>query len=291
MDLTHYLSDGRREVDGALDRLLPPPTCKPATIHRAMRYSLFAGGKRLRPILCLASADACGGTRAAALPLACAVECIHTYSLVHDDLPCMDDDDFRRGMITLHKIKSEAYAVLVGDALLTKAFGLLAKYSKTDKLPAILDVFYAKSGDNGMIRGQILDMDGENRKLSIEEILLINKNKTASLIELAFISGGINGGATQAELDLLQNLGEKVGHIFQIQDDILDILGDQRELGKKVGSDADNNKSSLPLVIGVEKAREVLLDFKAEALALVARLPSNNKFFINLLDFLESRAK
>ncbi|MBP7552984.1 MAG: polyprenyl synthetase family protein [Spirochaetes bacterium] len=261
------------------------------SIEWGMKYITLSPSKRIRPLLLLESNLIFNEIDNDSYILANSLELIHTYSLVHDDLPCMDDDDFRRGMITLHKIKSEAYAVLVGDALLTKAFGLLAKYSKTDKLPAILDVFYAKSGDNGMIRGQILDMDGENRKLSIEEILLINKNKTASLIELAFISGGINGGATQAELDLLQNLGEKVGHIFQIQDDILDILGDQRELGKKVGSDADNNKSSLPLVIGVEKAREVLLDFKAEALALVARLPSNNKFFINLLDFLESRAK
>lgn len=261
------------------------------SIEWGMKYITLSPSKRIRPLLLLESNLIFNEIDNDSYILANSLELIHTYSLVHDDLPCMDDDDFRRGMITLHKIKSEAYAVLVGDALLTKAFGLLAKYSKMDKLPAILDVFYAKSGDNGMIRGQILDMDGENRKLSIEEILLINKNKTASLIELAFISGGINGGATQAELDLLQNLGEKVGHIFQIQDDILDILGDQRELGKKVGSDADNNKSSLPLVIGVEKAREVLLDFKAEALALVARLPSNNKFFINLLDFLESRAK
>lgn len=261
------------------------------SIEWGMKYITLSPSKRIRPLLLLESNLIFNEIDNDSYILANSLELIHTYSLVHDDLPCMDDDDFRRGMITLHKIKSEAYAVLVGDALLTKAFGLLAKYSKTDKLPAILDVFYAKSGDNGMICGQILDMDGENRKLSIDEILLINKNKTASLIELAFISGGINGGATQAELDLLQNLGEKVGHIFQIQDDILDILGDQRELGKKVGSDADNNKSSLPLVIGVEKAREVLLDFKAEALALVARLPSNNEFFINLLDFLESRTK
>lgn len=261
------------------------------SIEWGMKYITLSPSKRIRPLLLLESNLVFNDIDADSYILANSLELIHTYSLVHDDLPCMDDDDFRRGMRTLHKIKNEAYAVLVGDALLTKAFGLLSGYSKTDRLPAILDVFYAKSGDNGMVKGQILDMDGENRKLSIDEILLINKNKTASLIELAFILGGINGGASQTELDLLQNLGEKVGHIFQIQDDILDIIGDQKELGKKVGSDADNNKSSLPLVLGVEKARGILLDFKTEALEIVKSLPSNNEFFIKLLDFLESRAK
>jgi geranylgeranyl diphosphate synthase type II len=261
------------------------------SIEWGMKYITLSPSKRIRPLLLLESNLVFNEIDDDSYILANSLELIHTYSLVHDDLPCMDDDDFRRGATTLHKLKNEAYAVLVGNALLTKAFGLLSEYSKTDRLPAILDVFYAKSGDKGMIKGQILDMEGENRKLSIDEILLINKNKTASLIELAFISGGINGGASQEELELLQNIGEKIGHIFQIQDDILDIIGDQKELGKKVGSDSDKNKSSLPLVLGVEKAREVLLTFKAEALALIGALPSNKEFFIKLLDFLESRAK
>ena len=258
-DLSGYLAASTEAVNHALDRFLPRATAKPATMHQAMRYSLFAGGKRMRPALCLAAAAACGGKEAAALPLACAVECIHTYSLIHDDLPAMDNDDYRRGKLTNHKVFGEGIAVLAGDALLTQAFEIAAqcqswpRYSHQD---IILELARA-SGSLQLIAGQVADLEGEGKKISAQQLKYIHERKTSALLCCSARLGGMSANCTAAQLQALTEFGYHVGLAFQIIDDILDVTQTSEQLGKTAGKDTAAQKATYPAIIGLEKSRQI----------------------------------
>jgi geranylgeranyl diphosphate synthase type II len=257
--LSVYLKERRKLVERALDRCLPAATVRPAIIHRAMRYSLLAGGKRLRPILTLAAAEACNAKDLGnILPAACAVELIHTYSLVHDDLPCMDDDDLRRGRPTSHKVFGEGIAVLAGDALLTRAFGLLAtvKPAKRYPLSQLLAETEAAAGSLQLIAGQVADLQAEGKKLSIRDVRFIHDRKTAAMIVLSLRLGAMIAGATPRHLKALTDFGASLGLAFQILDDILDITATSEQLGKSAGKDLKAAKATYPAVIGLENARK-----------------------------------
>jgi geranylgeranyl diphosphate synthase, type II len=268
-DLNAYLARSTAAVNGALDRFLPPASARPATIHKAMRYSLFAGGKRLRPALCLAAAAACGGTEKAALPLACAVECIHTYSLIHDDLPAMDNDDYRRGKLTNHKVFGEGIAVLAGDALLTQAFEIAAqgrswpRYSHQD---IILEIARA-SGSLQLIAGQVADLEGEGKKISAAQLKYIHERKTSALLCCSARLGGMSANCTAAQLRALTQFGYHVGLAFQIIDDILDVTQTSEQLGKTAGKDTAAQKATYPAIVGLEKSRHIAKQLTGRAFA------------------------
>jgi geranylgeranyl diphosphate synthase type II len=258
-DLQNFLAAKTAAVNEALDHLLPSETHKPATIHRAMRYSLFAGGKRIRPALCLAAAEACGGKESDALPLACAVECIHTYSLIHDDLPAMDDDDYRRGKLTNHKVFGEGIAVLAGDALLTAAFELAAKckgWPRYGHQKVILELASA-SGSLQLIAGQVADLEGEGKKISANELRYIHERKTSALLCCSVRLGGMSANCTQAQLKALTDFGYHVGLAFQVIDDILDVTQTSAKLGKTAGKDTKAQKATYPAIVGLEKSRKI----------------------------------
>src|SRR5450755_286118 len=258
MELKPYLVARQKEVDHALDRFLPKGSTPPATIHRAMRYSLFAGGKRLRPILCLAAAEACGGKIAAALPLACAVECIHTYSLVHDDLPSMDNDDLRRGRPTSHKVFGEGIAVLTGDALLTVAFEIAThaqptrRYSLRDML---LDLAVA-AGSRKLIAGQVADLEAEGKKIDRAGLRYIHENKTAAMLAVSVRLGAMSANASAKQLTAMTDFGHSLGLAFQVIDDILDVTQTSEKLGKSAGKDIAAQKATYPAVIGLDASRK-----------------------------------
>jgi geranylgeranyl diphosphate synthase, type II len=256
--LGDYLGVRARRVDVALERLLPKASVKPEAIHRAMRYSLFAGGKRLRPILCLAAAESCGGDIEDALPPACAVECVHTYSLIHDDLPCMDDDDLRRGRPTSHKVFGEAVAVLAGDALLTAAFEILATVRETPryKLKDFMNELSFAAGSRQLIAGQVADLEGEGKKCSRAELRFIHESKTAAMIIASLKLGAMAANATSGQVAALGKFGRYLGLAFQVIDDILDITQTSERLGKSAGKDVAAQKATYPALIGLEAARK-----------------------------------
>jgi geranylgeranyl diphosphate synthase type II len=258
-DLDQYLRRTSERVDNALDKLLPAETAAPPTIHKAMRYSIFAGGKRIRPVLCLAACEAVGGKPSAAMPLACAVECIHTYSLIHDDLPCMDDDDFRRGKPTNHKVFGEGIAVLAGDALLTHAFALAASEGRYVK-----ELAFA-AGSLRLIAGQVQDLENESRPATLDEVKTTHRNKTAALITVSIRLGAMAGNASPAQLKRLTRYGEDLGLAFQVIDDILDATSTKEIMGKSVRADQKNQKSTFPTVLGIDKSRQFTADLIADA--------------------------
>ncbi len=258
-DVQSCLAARSEAVNRALDRFIPAALTRPATIHRAMRYSLFAGGKRLRPALCLAAAAACQGTETAAMPLACAVECIHTYSLIHDDLPAMDDDDFRRGKPTSHKVFGEGIAVLAGDALLTQAFEIAAQskgWPRYSHRQIILEIARA-SGSLQLIAGQVADLEGEGRRLSASQLRYIHERKTSALLCCSVRLGGMSANCTRAQLHALTEFGSNVGLAFQIIDDILDVTQTSEKLGKTAGKDHAVRKATYPAIVGLEKSRRI----------------------------------
>lgn len=258
-DVLEYLKDRTEAVNRALDRFLPRAQTKPATIHQAMRYSLFAGGKRLRPVLCIAAAEACGGTMAEAMPLACAVECIHTYSLIHDDLPAMDNDDYRRGKLTNHKVFGEGIAILAGDALLTQAFEIAVqcrgwkRYSHRD---VVLELTQA-AGSLHLIAGQVADLEGEGKQVSTRQLKYIHERKTSALLCCSVRLGGISANCTAAQLKALTDFGYNVGLAFQIIDDILDVTQTSEQLGKTAGKDTAAQKATYPGIIGLEQSQVI----------------------------------
>jgi geranylgeranyl diphosphate synthase type II len=270
--LKTYLDARSIAVDKALDRFLPKATAKPATLHKAMRYSLFAGGKRLRPILCLAAAEACAGEGPeaieAALPLASAVECIHTYSLIHDDLPCMDDDDFRRGRPTSHKVFGEGVAVLAGDALLTLAFEIVAGAPGTPRysVAAMVKELANAAGSRWLIGGQVADLEGEGKKATLRDLRFIHEAKTAALLTASIRLGGMSVNATPSKLEGLTIFGKNLGLAFQVIDDILDVTQTSEKLGKSAGKDLAAQKSTYPSVLGLEKSRKEAQRLTATAL-------------------------
>jgi len=268
-NLSEFLASRTAAVNRALDRFLPGPRVRPATIHRAMRYSLFAGGKRIRPALLLAAAQACGGREADALPLACAVECIHTYSLIHDDLPAMDDDDFRRGKPTNHKVFGEGVAVLAGDALLTQAFEIAAQCKKFPRYPhdqIILELARA-SGSLQLIAGQVADLEAEGKKISEPELKFIHERKTSALLCCSVRLGGMSANCTSARLAALTDFGYHVGLAFQVIDDILDVTQTSEQLGKTAGKDAAVQKATYPAIVGLEKSRKIATQLTDQAFA------------------------
>jgi geranylgeranyl diphosphate synthase, type II len=257
VDLSRYLATRQKEIDRALDSFLPKASAKPATIHKAMRYSLFAGGKRLRPILCLAAAEACGGLTKSALPLACALECIHTYSLIHDDLPSMDNDDFRRGRPTCHKVFGDGIAVLAGDALLTIAFEIAAQAEGWQRydLRAVLREIAVAAGSRKLIAGQVADLEAEGKAINRSQLRYIHENKTAALLTTSVRLGAMSANATPAHLAAMSKFGRALGLAFQVIDDILDVTQTSEKLGKSAGKDAAAHKATYPSVLGLARSR------------------------------------
>lgn len=266
MEIEAYLAEKAQVVNDSLRRLMPGEGEYPKSLHSAMVYSLFAGGKRIRPVLVLAAAEALGETSEAALNTAAAFECIHTYSLIHDDLPAMDDDDLRRGKPTCHKKFGEAAAILAGDGLLTWAFEITARsdFVNPQVLKRVILELTRGAGTFGMISGQMVDIETEGKEIGFPELEHIHIHKTGALILAAVRCGGIIGGADKDELEALTKYGESVGLAFQIADDILDVEGSEEALGKEVGADAKRGKNTYPSHIGLDES-------KARARELVER--------------------
>jgi geranylgeranyl diphosphate synthase, type II len=258
-DLKAYLETRRAMVDAALDRVLPSEDAVPVNLHRAMRYSVLAPGKRLRPTLVIAGAEAVGGTATTVLDAACALELIHAYSLIHDDLPAMDDDDYRRGRLTNHKVFGEAMAILAGDALLTLAFRLVADNAARMSDPRVIarvvaDVADA-AGTDGMVGGQVIDIESEGKDVGPDTLEYIHRHKTAALIRVSLTAGATLAGGRAAQVDTIRKAGESLGLAFQIVDDILDVEGSLAELGKMAGSDERKKKATYPAYHGLEASR------------------------------------
>ncbi|ORJ62895.1 polyprenyl synthetase family protein [Geothermobacter hydrogeniphilus] len=272
MDLKQYQRECLEAVDRALDHFLPGEDVLPVNLHKAMRYSVFAGGKRIRPVLMIAACEAAGGERETVLPAACAMEMIHTYSLIHDDLPAMDDDDFRRGKPTNHRVFGEALAILAGDGLLTEAFRLLADPDAGARLAPvtrlrILELMARSAGSFGMVAGQVVDMESEGRAIDFPTLEFIHTRKTGALILAAIQTGALVAGADEETFASLSRYGEAAGLAFQVADDILDIVGDQAQLGKDVGSDQQRGKATYPALLGLEEARQKAVELRDLALA------------------------
>jgi geranylgeranyl diphosphate synthase, type II len=267
VNLKKYLGTRQKLVDRALDWYLPKANSQPATLHRAMRYSLFAGGKRLRPILCIAAAEACGGKIDDALPLACAIECIHTYSLVHDDLPSMDNDDFRRGRPTCHKVFGEGIAVLAGDALLTTAFEIVSRAKPRPRydMSTLLREVAVAAGSQKLIAGQVADLEAEGKKVKRRELQFIHQNKTAAILQSSVRLGAMSANADARKLAATTQFGQHLGLAFQIIDDILDVTQTTEILGKSAGKDVAAKKATYPAVIGLEKSRAEARRLTSEA--------------------------
>ena len=291
--LETYLHTQQERLETALDHYLPAPDAPPATLSEAMRYSVFAGGKRVRPILLLAATEAVGGDGEAVLPAACAMEFVHTYSLIHDDLPAMDDDDYRRGQLTSHKVFGEAVAILAGDALLTYAFevmtcpALTARFAPGVLLEATHHLARA-AGSSGMVGGQVVDMGSEGREVSLDVLEYIHRHKTAALIGAAVSIGGLLGGGSVAQLEALGRYGQAIGLAFQIADDVLDVEGDSAALGKQVGQDAQHGKATYPALLGLQASRQQAASLLDVALAAISdfdgaadRLRQLARFIVN----------
>jgi geranylgeranyl diphosphate synthase type II len=291
MDLKRYLIARQKEVDRALDRFLPKASVPPATLHKAMRYSLFAGGKRLRPVLCLAAAEACGGKTSAALPQACAVECIHTYSLIHDDLPSMDNDDLRRGRPTCHKVFGDGIAILAGDALLTIAFEI-ATHTKAVSRYDLRDIFREltdAAGSRKLIAGQVADLEAEGRRINRAQVRSIHENKTAALLTASIKLGAMAANASAKQLSAVTAFGRALGLAFQVIDDILDVTQTSEKLGKSAGKDLAAKKATYPAVIGLEKSREEARRLTSQAHAALKSLGENARVLRALADYLLAR--
>ncbi len=271
MNIAEYLEQKRIEVDRFLDLVAPPPVTPPTTLHESMRYSLLAGGKRIRPILTIAAAEALGQTPPGLMAVACSLELIHTYSLIHDDLPSMDNDDYRRGKPTNHKVYGEAMAILAGDALLTMAFDLISrpdlmKGCDPMRQVRIIQELAFGSGNVGMVGGQVFDIQAENKDIDLATLQTIHKYKTGMLIRAAVRMGAIAAGATDQRLDELTGYAEDIGLAFQIADDVLNVTGTREELGKNPNTDAERGKKTYPTFHGVEGAKKLADDCVTRAI-------------------------
>lgn len=272
--LKMYLDARKKIIDEALDGYLPGEDQYPSEIFRAVRYSLFAGGKRIRPILCLAAAEAAGGAIDSVLPVACALELIHTYSLIHDDLPAMDDDDYRRGLLTSHKVFGEGVAVLAGDALLTEAFRLMSDRTLLKSTPpeTLLDVIReiaVAAGYFGMVGGQVVDLQSEGQAVDGDTLHYIHTRKTGAMIMVSLRAGALLSHAGEADVEALSSYGRHIGLAFQIADDILNVEGDRSVMGKGTGSDAERGKVTYPALMGLDASREKARELVADALASI----------------------
>ena len=290
-ELKAYASQQRKKIDKALDFFLPKSSIRPKTLHKSMRYSLFAGGKRLRPILCLAAAEACGGDPENALPAACAVECIHTYSLIHDDLPCMDDDDMRRGKPTNHKVFGEPIAVLAGDALLTLAFEIIgsAKSNKRYTTGDMVKELAVTSGSRHLVGGQVLDLEGENQEISPRTLQFIHQSKTAALLTSSLKLGAMASGATKKKVESLEEFGQCTGLAFQVIDDILDVTQSSETLGKSAGKDEAVNKATYPAIHGLKKSKKLAEKLTSKAINALTPFKSKGRRLEELAHYLLDR--
>jgi len=293
--IKHYLDERKTLVDKALQKFMPNPSGLASDVIKAMNYSLFAGGKRIRPILCIAGAEAVGGSADSVVPVACAIELIHTYSLIHDDLPVMDNDDFRRGKPTNHTVFGEAVALLAGDGLLTLAFNLMAGYGAEKEvekkaLLRVIDLIASAAGYRGMVGGQVVDIIYEGKEPDATVVEYIHRHKTAALISVSVTAGTILAGGNEDEGEAMNSYGQQIGLAFQIADDILNIEGDRKAMGKGTGSDKEKGKITYPSVFGtaesktiqkelIENAIESLkkFDTRAEPLRDLARYIINRK--------------
>jgi len=271
VNLEDYLAHKRRIIDKSLDDLLPSEDNEAAMLHTAMRYSVFAGGKRIRPILAMASAEAVGGKSESVLPFAAALECVHTYSLIHDDLPAMDDDDLRRGKLTAHKVFGEAIAILAGDALLTFAFEILSSpwavrlYRPERLLTAIRDLTVA-AGPRKLVAGQALDILSEGEEVGEKIVEFIVRAKTAALIRVSLTTGALLAGGDSRQIEALGRYGEFLGMAFQIRDDLLDLEGDPEKLGKAVKKDESRGKPTYPTLLGRDETKKMMIRLLESAL-------------------------
>jgi geranylgeranyl diphosphate synthase type II len=292
--LASYLAARRLEVDATLERLVPEPSHWPETIHRAVRHSLFAGGKRVRPILCLAAAEAVGGPPGPVLEPACGLEMIHTYSLIHDDLPALDDDSLRRGVPTCHVVFGEDMAILAGDALLTLGLATLARYPQEEawaaaKLRALALVTDA-IGTSGMIGGQVADLEAEEVENPDPDLLMrIHETKTGCLIRASLAVGGVLSFASETALARLDRYGHALGLAFQIKDDLLDVESDSATLGKSSGKDAAQGKVTFPAIYGIERSRALLSEKVEEAVEAAKSLPGGGGHLPELARFVGER--
>ena len=291
--LKAYLQDRRNIVEEALLRYLTPQSNIPADIYKAVRYSVFAGGKRIRPILCLAAVDAIGGNLAPAMPVACALELIHTYSLIHDDLPAMDNDDFRRGKPTSHKVFGEAMAILAGDALLTEAFVLLSRAEK-ERLPvqrrlSVIQEIAQAAGISGMVGGQALDVLSEKSVPDENSLGDIHRRKTGALIVAAVKTGAILFNAPKDKVQALSQYGTNIGMAFQIADDILNVEGDRKLMGKETGSDAVHGKLTYPSLLGLDAAKERLKKYVDTAMESISNFDERARPLRIIARYIEER--
>lgn len=271
-NLKIYMNERRQQVEETLEKLMPREKEWPTKLHESMLYSIRAGGKRLRPILAIAACEACGAKADRVLPVAAALEMIHTYSLIHDDLPAMDDDALRRGKPTNHKVFGEAVAILAGDALLTEAFRIMTRYRHPEvHAPVLLDVVESiaeASGSKGMAGGQVVDLESEDKKIDLPKLEELHRHKTGRLIRVSVEAGAKLAGANAAQVEALGLYGEKIGLAFQIADDVLDIEGGE-EIGKDVGSDVANHKSTYPSILGLEESKAKAKQLIEEAIVLL----------------------
>ncbi|MEE4254726.1 MAG: farnesyl diphosphate synthase [Desulfuromusa sp.] len=273
--LENYLQERTRLIDSALDHYMPGAEILPAVLHESMRYSVFAGGKRIRPVLMLAACEAVGGEIENVMPAACAIEMVHSYSLIHDDLPAMDDDDYRRGSPTNHKVYGEATAILAGDGLLTEAFILLSNPDIWERVSVdcsreVIHLLARSAGSRGMVGGQVVDMEAEQKPVDLPTLEYIHTHKTGALIKAAIEIGALLGGATQQQRESLCRYAEAAGLAFQIADDILDIEADQSQLGKDVGSDQKRGKATYPSLLGLSEARQRASELRDLALSALS---------------------
>ena len=293
MDFKSRLNQGKQLVEDLLIEMLPKTAVYQKSVIDSMEYSLKAGGKRLRPILLIEACRALGGDVKKAYPFACAVEMIHTYSLIHDDLPAMDDDDLRRGKPTNHKVFGEGIAILAGDGLLNYAHELMIKSIVEDvenkSLPRAAYEISNAAGVYGMIGGQCADLEGEGKPVDLKTLEFIHRHKTGALITAPLKAGAIIGGATKEQLESIEKYGEAIGLAFQITDDILDVVGDEKSLGKKVGSDEANEKSTYPSIYGLEESREMAREQLEKALKQLEAFNDEADFFRELAKHIVER--
>lgn len=294
MDPVSYLEARRALVDEALDHMLPSPDNGPSVLYEAMRYCVFAGGKRLRPILAMAAAEAVGARAQTVTPLAVSLECVHTYSLIHDDLPAMDDDDLRRGMPTAHKVYGEAIAVLAGDALQAFAFQALtsaavARRYRSDRLIKVIGELACAAGPMRLVAGQAMDILSEGAAGSIEAADYIIANKTGALIRASLVCGGILAGASAIQTEVLGALGQDLGAVFQIKDDLLDLEGTVEDLGKAVGKDQGRGKLTYPRLVGKEEAKRRMIALMESALGKSRELGPRGENIRGLCEYIGNR--
>lgn len=292
MNCKEIIKQRAKEVDSYLEQYLPKQTEYPSEIFEAMRYSIFAGGKRLRPIMLLSACETLGGESNKAIPFACAIEMIHTYSLIHDDLPAMDNDDYRRGMLTSHKKFGEAVAILAGDGLLHHALEVMADACVKDccvETTKAMQAIAHGAGVYGMLSGQVVDVLSEGKQIDEKTMYFIHKNKTAAMLQGALKAGALLAGATQQQVDSMEKAGEKIGVAFQIADDILDITSTLEELGKPVHSDEKNEKNTYVTMYGIEKSKEMVKTLSQEAMIILETFGEKANFLIELTRYLIER--